>query len=176
MHWNKLRHKECADCQSTNISSLWENIDNKWRSCWYYFYCVDCKSDNIFNKTWMRQPLIFNYKNMYKLTPNTLESLKSLRLEWKNWIRVFDSSPKGFVIWLWMPKNEAIEKGIIEKKKPNPLRELIKNNFYIPHEWIKKNLSYEDYTKFNDLMVWQAQSEYGVFQWDIQRFLNHNQL
>lgn len=108
---------------------------------------------------------------MYQLTQSTLDSLRAIGLEGNNGIKVFDSSVQGFVIGLGMSKDEAIAMGLLEEVDPNPLWELSKENSYIPHDWIKKHLSVDQYIQFNDFMIGQWQSEYGVFSNDIQRFL-----
>lgn len=113
---------------------------------------------------------------MYQLTQHTLDSLRTLGLEWNNGIKVFDSSEKWFVIGLGMRKDEAIALGILEKVDPNPLWELSKENSYIPHDWIKKHLSEDQYDKFLHFMFWQAQSEYGCYSGDVQRFLKKDGL
>lgn len=85
---------------------------------------------------------------MYKLTQTTYNALITLGLEGKNDIKVFDSSEKGFVIGLGMTKDEAIRAGILEEVAPNILYHLSSTNNCIPHEWIKKNLSEDQYHSF----------------------------
>lgn len=108
---------------------------------------------------------------MYQLSQHTLDSLRTLWLEGNNGIKVFDSSAEGFVIGLGMRKDEAIALWILEKVDINLLWELSGENSYIPHDWIKKHLSEEEYTRFLSFMIWQAQSEYGCYSGDVQRFL-----
>jgi hypothetical protein len=114
--------------------------------------------------------------HMYKLTASAHTILSNLGYEWNNWLTVFDSSPKWFVIWLGMSKDEAIEKWIIEKIPPNPLHDLCTRNWIIPHEWIQKNLSEEQYKIFMSWIAWQWQSEYGVWSTDVVRFLKREWL
>lgn len=90
---------------------------------------------------------------MYQITQHTLDSLRTLGLEGNNGIKVFDSSEKGFVIGLGMTKDEAINAGILENVAPNALWELSNNNNCIPYDWIKKNLSEDQYTRFLSFMV-----------------------
>ena len=96
--------------------------------------------------------------------------------EGSNKLKIFDSSEKWFVLWFWMTKAEAIRQWIIEQVADNPLHELCRNNSCIPHEWIQKNLTEEQYTKFNEWMVWQGQGEYGVWSDDVKRFLLINNI
>lgn len=111
---------------------------------------------------------------MYKLTPQMYEFLK--QYEWKNWLKIFDSSEKWFVLWFGMTKDEAIKRGIIEKKENNPLRELCKKNEIIPYKWIQDNLTEDQYDMFLHFMTWQWQSKYWVFNDDLLRFLTNNQI
>ena len=111
---------------------------------------------------------------MYKLTPALKELLAPY--EWANWLKIFDTSKEWFVLWFGMTKDEAIERGIIEKKEKNPLYELCKYNRYIPHQWISKHLWDEEYDVFLHWMDWQAQSEYWVFDDDVIRFLQLNNI
>lgn len=98
--------------------------------------------------------------------------------------RVFhSSSTKGWTvgntpkfIWFGLTKDEGVEKGFLEILPDNPLRELCKNNKIIPHTWIQKYLSENEYEKFINWMVWQWQSELGVWSWDVTRFLNEYSL
>lgn len=112
---------------------------------------------------------------MYKLTPAIKELLTPY--EWPNWLKIFDTSEKWFVLGFGMTKEEAIERGIIEKQKEkNPLYELCKRNQYIPHQWISKHLSEVEYDMFLHFMKWQWQLEYWVFDDDVLRFLQNNQI
>ncbi len=111
---------------------------------------------------------------MYKLTTALKELLAPY--EGPNWLKIFDTSKEWFVLWFGMTKIVAIERGIIEKQVDNPLYQLCIKNEYIPHQWISKHLSEEDYDEFLKWMNWQGQSEYWVFSTDVVRFLKINLL
>lgn len=118
---------------------------------------------------------------MYKLTQKTLDILDLLEYSHD---RVFNNSSQKWwtigktnkFIALGMTKDEWVAKWFLEIVPDNQLRDLCKINRYIPHEWIKKNLSEQEYTVFVRWMNWQAQSEYGVYWWDLVRFLDINSL
>ena len=105
----------------------------------------------------------------YTLTPKMQELLAPY--EGKSKLQVFDSSTNWFVLWFWLSKKEAIELGVIQEVVDNPLHNLCKWNSTISHEWIKKNLTKEQYIDFSEWMVWQWQGEYGVWSTDVKRFL-----
>ncbi len=111
---------------------------------------------------------------MYQLTPHAREIFKVF--EWKNWFKVFDTSPEGFVLWFWLNKEDAIERWLIEKKNPNPLHELCENNSFIQIPWIAKHLWEDKLAEFLEFMIWQGQSEYGIFSVDVKKFLERNWL
>lgn len=105
----------------------------------------------------------------YALTEKMKEILAPY--EWKNKLKIFDSSENWFVLWFWLSKKEAIELGVIQEVADNPLHSLCNKNGCIPHEWIKKNLTEEQYTDFTEWMIGQWQSEYWVWSNDLKRFL-----
>lgn len=96
--------------------------------------------------------------------------------EGANKLKIFDTSKEWFVLWFGMTKDEAIKRGIIEKKENNPLYDLCKENKYIPHQWISGHLSEVEYDMFLHFMKWQWQSIYWVFNDDLLRFLTNNQI
>lgn len=110
----------------------------------------------------------------YTLTQKMQELLAPY--EGKNKLQIFDSSKNWFVLGLWLSKKEAIELGVIQEVADNPLLDLCKKNSCIPHEWIRKNLTEEQYTKFNEWMIWQGQGEYGVWSTDVKGFLFANNI
>lgn len=111
---------------------------------------------------------------MYRLTKNMYKLLWPY--EWLNKLKIFDTSKEWFVLGFGMTKEEAIERGIIEKQKDNPLYELCKHNRYIPHQWISQHLSETEYDMFLRFMTGQWQSEYWVFNDDVIRFLKIDQI
>lgn len=118
---------------------------------------------------------------MYTLTKKTLDILDILEYPYD---RVFnDSSKNWWTIWktakfiaLGMTKDEWVEKWFLELLPDNPLHKLCKTNSCIPHAWIQKNLTEDQYDVFLHWMEWQGQSEYGVYAHDVKRFLEINSL
>lgn len=118
---------------------------------------------------------------MYQLTKKCHDTLDLLEYSGD---RVFnDSSRNGWTVGktnkfisFGLSKQEGIEKWFLEILPDNPLRILCEKNNCIPHAWIRKNLTENEYELFLAWMAGQGQSEYGVYSNDVVRFLELNSL
>lgn len=118
---------------------------------------------------------------MYQLTAKCHNALDMLEYSGD---RAFNDSSTNWwtvgktnkFIALGMTKQEWLERWFLEILPDNPLRVLCKSNNCIPHAWIQKNITEDQYDVFLHWMEWQTQSEYGVWKVDVIRFLDLNSL